>query len=104
MRRLTRRQGVAAIVLAALALCFLTLDLGGAGLRSAHSGVRGVLGSLYRGTDAVVGPTRRFVQGLPSAGTNHSRIAALERENAALRGRIRYPPPFAAGTGSCPAG
>jgi rod shape-determining protein MreC len=88
MRRLTRRQGVAAIVLAVLALCFLTLDLGGSELRSAHAGVRGLLGSLYRGTDAVIGPTRRFVQGLPSAGTSHSRIAALQRENAALRGRI----------------
>jgi len=88
MRRLTRRQRVAAIVLAALALCFLTLDLGGGGLRSAHSGVRGSLGSLYRGTDAVLGPALRFVQGIPSAGTSHSRIAALLHENAALRGRI----------------
>ena len=88
MRRLTRRQRVAAIVLAALAVCFLTLDLGGGGLRSAHSGVRGALGSLYRGTDAVLGPALRFVQGIPSAGTSHSRIAALKHENAALRGRI----------------
>jgi len=88
MRRLTRRQRAAAIVLAVLALCFLTLDLGGGGLRSAHSGVRGALGSLYRGTDAVLGPARRFVQGIPSAGTSHSRIAALQRDNAALRGRL----------------
>jgi rod shape-determining protein MreC len=88
MRRLTRRQRVAAIVLAALALGFLTLDLGGGSLRSAHSGVRGALGSLYRGTDAVLGPTRHFIQGIPSAGTNHSRISALRHENAVLRGKI----------------
>jgi rod shape-determining protein MreC len=88
MRRLTRRQRVAAIVLATLALCFLTLDLGGGGLRTAHAGVRGGLGSLYRGTDAVLGPARRFVQGIPSAGTSQSRIAALRRENAALRGQV----------------
>lgn len=88
MRRLTRRQRVAAIVLATLALGFLTLDLGGGGLRSAHSGVRGALGSLYRGTDAVLGPARHFIQGLPSAGTSHSRIAALRHENALLRGRV----------------
>ncbi|PZS35829.1 MAG: hypothetical protein DLM58_02970 [Pseudonocardiales bacterium] len=88
MRRLTRRQRVAAIVLASLALGFLTLDLGGGGLRSAHSGVRGALGSLYRGTDAVIGPARHFIQGIPSAGTNHSRIAALQHENAVLRGRV----------------
>ncbi|MDT4985580.1 MAG: rod shape-determining protein MreC [Pseudonocardiales bacterium] len=88
MRRLTRRQRVAAIVLAALALGFLTLDLGGGSLRSAHSGVRGALGSLYRGTDAVLGPTRHFIQGIPSAGTSHSRISVLRHENAVLRGKI----------------
>jgi rod shape-determining protein MreC len=88
MRRLTRRQRLAAIVLAALALGFVTLDLGGGSLRSAHAGVRGALGSLYRGTDAVLGPTRHFVQGIPSAGTSHSRISALQHENAELRGRV----------------
>lgn len=88
MRRLTRRQRVAAMILAALALCFITLDLGGGGLRSAHSGVRGTLGSLYRGTDAALGPVRRFVQGVPSAGTSHARIAALQHQNAVLRARV----------------
>jgi rod shape-determining protein MreC len=88
MRRLTRRQRLAAIILATLAACFITLDLGGTGLRSAHAGVRGTLGSLYRGTDAALGPARRFLQGIPSAGTTQSRIAALRRENAALRGRL----------------
>lgn len=79
---------MAAIVLAALALCLLTFDVGGVGLRPAHSGVRGALGALYRGTDAVLGPVRRFAQGIASAGTNQSRIAALRRDNAVLRGRI----------------
>jgi rod shape-determining protein MreC len=88
MRRLTRRQRVAAFVLAALALSFLTLDLGGSGLRSAHSGVRGAFGSLYRGADAVLGPARRFVQGVPSAGTNQQRVATLRQENARLRGQL----------------
>jgi rod shape-determining protein MreC len=88
VRRLTRRQRTAAIVLAVLALCFITLDLGGGGLRSAHDGVRGALGALYRGTDSVLGPVRRFVQGVPSAGSNTGRIHALERENTQLRGRL----------------
>lgn len=88
MRRLTRRQRTSAIVLTVIAACFLTLDLGGSSLGSAHNGVRGALGSLYRGTDAVVGPVRRWVQGIPSAGTNESRIDQLRAENAALRGRI----------------
>ena len=88
MRRLTRRQRTAAIVLAVLALCFITLDVGGGGLRSAHSGVRGTLGALYRGTDSVLGPVRRFVQGVPTAGTNTDRIRQLEQENAELRGKL----------------
>jgi rod shape-determining protein MreC len=88
MRRLTRRQQIAAMVLGVISLCFITLDLGGGGLRSAHDGVRGALGSLYRGTDAVFGPARRFVQGLPTAGTNQARIDALQRQNAQLRGEL----------------
>lgn len=88
MRQLTRRQRVSAIVLAVLALSFITLDLGGGGLRAAHSGVRGTLGSLYRGTDALLGPARRWVEGVPSAGTNDAKIQQLEQENARLRGRL----------------
>src|SRR3954454_20606693 len=88
MRRLTRRQRISALVLAAVALCFITLDLGGGALRDAHTGVRGTLGALYRGTDAVLGPVRRWVQGVPSAGTNHKRIEELRQANAKLQGRI----------------
>ena len=88
MRRLTRRQRLAAIALAALALCFITLDLGGGSLSGAHSGVRGSLGALYRGTDSVLGPIRRFVQGVPHAGTNETKIHNLEHENAALRQQL----------------
>jgi rod shape-determining protein MreC len=85
MRRLSRRQRLAAIVLSAVALCFITLDVGGGSLAGAHSGVRGTLGALYRGTDGVLGPVRRFVQGVPHAGTNEAKIHELQQENAALR-------------------
>jgi rod shape-determining protein MreC len=88
VRRLTRRQRISAIVLAAVAVCFVTLDLGGGALRGAHSGVRGTLGALYRGTDAMLGPARRWVEGLPSAGSNQGRIEQLQHENAQLRGRV----------------
>ncbi|SHH65129.1 rod shape-determining protein MreC [Jatrophihabitans endophyticus] len=88
MRTLTRRQRRAAIALVAVALCFLTLDLGGGSLRDAHSGVRGAFGSLYRGTDTVVGPVRRWVQGVPSAGSHESEIRRLRAENEALRARL----------------
>ena len=90
MRRLTRRQRISAIVLAVVALCFITLDLGGGSLRDAHAGVRGTLGSLYRGTDAVLGPVRRWVQGVPTAGTQHRHASTrCGSENAALRGAAR---------------
>jgi rod shape-determining protein MreC len=75
-------------VLAAVAATLLTLDLIGGSLRTAHSGVRGLLGSLYRGTDTVLGPVRHFVQGVPHAGSDETRIRALEHENAALRKRL----------------
>src|SRR5437763_652267 len=79
---------MSAIVLALVALTFITLDLGGGALRDAHTGVRGSLGSLYRGTDSVLGPLRRWVEGVPTAGSNKGRIEELRRENAQLRGRI----------------
>ncbi|HEU5266744.1 MAG TPA: rod shape-determining protein MreC [Jatrophihabitans sp.] len=88
MRRLTRRQRTSAIVLTIVALCFITLDLGGGSLQTAHSGVRGALGSLYRGTDTVLGPVRRWFEGAPTAGSNEGRVEALRKENARLRGRI----------------
>src|SRR3954453_8995586 len=88
MRRLTRRQRISALVLAAVAICFITLDLGGRALQDAHAGVRGSLRSLYRGTDGVLGPVRRWVEGVPSAGSNQNRIEELRRRNAELQGRI----------------
>jgi rod shape-determining protein MreC len=88
MRGLSRRQRVAAIALFLVAAAFVTLDLAGGGLSGAHSGARGLLGSLYRGTDAVVGPARRFVQGVPDVGSNRSKIDALQKENARLRQQL----------------
>jgi rod shape-determining protein MreC len=87
-RRLTRRQRVAATVLSVVALAFITLDLGGGSLRGAHTGMRGVLGALYRGTDGALGPVRRWIEGVPHAGTNRNTIDHLEAENADLRRRL----------------
>lgn len=87
-RRLTRRQRLAATVLVAVALLFLTIDVTGSGLRGAHGGVRGALGALYRGTDGLISPVRRFVQGVPDAGANRDTIDRLRSENAQLRARL----------------
>lgn len=85
---MTVRQRLAAAVLVAVAVVFLTIDLTGSGLRGAHGGVRGALGALYRGTDGVLGPVRRFVQGVPEAASNRDTIARLRHANAQLRARL----------------
>jgi rod shape-determining protein MreC len=86
--RLTQRQRVAALTLAILAAGFIALDLGGGSLQSAHGGVRGLLGSLYRGTDAVLGPVRRFVEAVPHAASDQDRMRELEQRNAQLQQRL----------------
>jgi rod shape-determining protein MreC len=88
MRTLTRRQRTSAIVLAVIALLFVSLDFAGGALRDARGGTTGALGSLYRGTDSVVGPVRRFIQGVPDVGRNRADIAGLQRDNAALRQQL----------------
>jgi rod shape-determining protein MreC len=88
LRGLDRRQRIAAAVLAVIAAAFVTLDLSGGSLRDAHSGAQGALGSLYRGTDAVIGPARRFVQGVPDVSSNRSKIDALQKENVRLRQQV----------------
>jgi rod shape-determining protein MreC len=88
MRGLSRRQRLGAIVLAAVASAFIVLDVAGSGLHAAHGGVRGALGALYRGTDGVIGPVRRFAQGVPGAASNRDTIDKLRRENAALKAQV----------------
>jgi rod shape-determining protein MreC len=87
-RRLTDRQRVAACALGLVATALITLDVAGDSLRGAHGGARGALGALYRGTDSVLGPVRRFVQGVPSAVSSQNDVQALRRENADLRGQL----------------
>jgi len=88
MRRLTRRQQLSAVVLAVIALLFISFDFAGGSLGGTRSGTTGALGSLYRGTDAVLGPVRRFVQGVPDVGGNRRQIAQLKQRNADLQRQL----------------
>ncbi len=88
MRTLTRRQQLSAAVLAVLALLFLSLDFAGGSLSGARGGVTGTLGSLYRGTDAVLGPARRFVQGVPQVAGNRQQLAKLKQQNLDLQRKL----------------
>lgn len=87
-RTLTQRQRRAVIALAIVAALFITVDVAAAPFRDARGGVTGVLGSLARATDSVVGPVRRFVQGVPDVASNRQRIAGLAQENADLRRQL----------------
>jgi rod shape-determining protein MreC len=88
MRRLTRRQQVASSVLAVLALLFITLDFAGGSFSGARGGTSGSLGSLYRGADSVLGPVRRFIQGVPDVGRNRTQIAQLQKQNRVLQQQL----------------
>jgi rod shape-determining protein MreC len=88
VHRLTRRQRFAAAALSLLAVAFIALDVSGSSLAEAHSGARGVLGSLYRGSDSVFGPTRRYLQALPAAGHNADQVRRLQADNAVLSARV----------------
>ncbi len=79
MRSLTRRQRRAAVALALVAALFCALDVAGAPFQGARSGVQGYFGALYRGTDGVLGPARRWIQAVPHAGSDAATIAALRR-------------------------
>lgn len=85
MRELTGRQRRAAIALTVVALLFCAFDAVGAPFQGARDGVQGYLGALYRGTDAVLGPPRRWVQALPHAGRDAATTAALRRQVADLQ-------------------
>jgi rod shape-determining protein MreC len=88
MHRLTSRQRLAGLVLTMIAVAFIALDLTGGSLGEAHSGARGVLGGLYRGSDSVLGPVRRYLQALPGAGHQAAEVTELENENAGLEAKL----------------
>jgi rod shape-determining protein MreC len=85
MKRLTRRQRRAALALAVVAVLFLASDALGASYADARGGVQGFFGALYRGTDSVFIPARRWIQALPHLGRDSSTIARLRAQVATLQ-------------------
>ena len=91
MKRLTRRQRRAALALAVVAMLFIASDALGASYAEARGGVQGFFGALYRGTDSVFTPARRWIQALPHLGRDartiarlRAQVAMLQRQNANL--------------------
>ena len=85
MKRLTRRQRRAALALAVVAVLFIGSDALGASYAEARGGVHGFFGALYRGTDSVFRPARRWIQALPHLGRDATTIARLRDQVATLR-------------------
>ena len=88
--RLTRRQRMAAIVLAAVAACFLTLDLDR--LEPAAPRTAGCAACSARSTAAPTPCSARCAassQGVPHAGSNEARVHELQHENAVLQQATR---------------
>ena len=85
MKRLTRRQRRAALALAVVAMLFIASDALGASYAEARGGVQGFFGALYRGTDSVFTPARRWIQALPHLGRDATTIARLRAQVATLQ-------------------
>ena len=87
MKRLSRRQRRAAVALAVVAILFIASDALGASYADARGGVQGFFGALYRGTDSVFAPARRWVQALPHLGRDSAANARLRAQVATLQGQ-----------------
>jgi rod shape-determining protein MreC len=88
VRRPSRRQRTALIVLLLLAAAFITLDYRGTAFGGLRSGAETVFGPVQRGLASVFGPVGRFLGGIPHLGSNRSDIDALRRENDDLRRQL----------------
>lgn len=72
-----------------MATLMIATDTIGASYAGARGGVQGFFGALYRGTDYVLGPARRWVAAVPHLGSDtttidrlRARVAALERTDS----------------------
>jgi rod shape-determining protein MreC len=88
VRRPTRPQRLALIVLLLIAVALVTLDYRGSAFGGLRSGAETVFGPLQRGMAAVFSPVGRFLGGIPHVGSARSDIDALRRENDDLRRQL----------------
>ncbi len=88
MRRPTRRQRLALVLLLLLAVVFVTLDYRGSAFGGLRSGAETVFGPVQRGLAAIFTPVGRFIGGIPHVGSARADIDALRRENEDLRRRL----------------
>jgi rod shape-determining protein MreC len=88
MRRPTRRQRFALVLLLVVAAVLITADYQGNAFRGLRSGAETVFGPVQRGLAAIFNPIGRFLGGIPHLGSNRSEIDALRTENDNLKRQL----------------
>ncbi|MHB9861729.1 rod shape-determining protein MreC [Streptomyces sp. YIM S03343] len=87
----TRESRLLLVLLIAIAFALITVDIRG-GQNSPVDGARQaaatVFGPIENGMSAVVDPVGNAVSAVRDSGNRHDRLAALERQNAALKARL----------------
>jgi len=88
VKRSTRRQRVALVVLLLVAAVFVTLDAKGNGFGGVRSGAQAVFGPVQRGLSAVFSPVGRLLGAIPHLATSRRDIEELRRQNDDLRRQL----------------
>ncbi|MEU6808118.1 rod shape-determining protein MreC [Streptomyces sp. NPDC046831] len=87
----TRESRLLLVLLIAIAFALITVDIRG-GQNSPVDGARQaaatVFGPIENGVSAAVDPVGNAVSAIRASGDRHDRLAALEKENAALKARL----------------
>ncbi|OIJ94205.1 rod shape-determining protein MreC [Streptomyces sp. MUSC 14] len=87
----TKESRLLLVLLVAIAFALITVDIRG-GRNSPVDGARQaaatVFGPVENGLSSAVDPVGNAVSAIRDSGTRHSRLAALEKENAALKAKL----------------
>ncbi|MBX7546862.1 rod shape-determining protein MreC [Streptomyces sp. NPDC004232] len=87
----TKESRLLLVLLVAIAFALITVDIRG-GRNSPVDGARqaaaAVFGPVENGLSSAVDPVGNAVSAIRDSGTRHSRLAALEKENAALKAKL----------------
>ncbi|MGP3979973.1 rod shape-determining protein MreC [Streptomyces sp. KR80] len=87
----TRESRLLLVLLIAIAFALITVDIRGgenSPLDSARQAAASAFGPVEHGVAAAVGPIGHAIGAVRDSGGRHSRIARLERENAALKAKL----------------
>ncbi|WP_329339260.1 rod shape-determining protein MreC [Streptomyces sp. NBC_00663] len=87
----TRESRLLLVLLIAIAFALITVDIRGgedSPVDGARQGAATVFGPIEDGVSAAVNPVGNAISSIRDSGERHDRLAALEKENAALKARL----------------